>query len=404
MGGSSPSGNTPTVVTVTLASGTDAITAANLNVGTASTNNTIPSSTLYLGASSTLRVGTIGVGAGGRRGEGAVAFAAGLVNPVLTITGASGSASTATLNIGSHDSGHLTDIANDTFDTTLGTLYAQLGTVTIAADHPTSGNNGRGMTINASLQMGAGSLSAGSMIIGTIASGGTAGQLYNISDTGSFTITGGTADVTSITLATNNYTNGVSGGSSTLDAEVTVNGGGHLYANTIQEGTISPVSAGTLNVTSQVNFNSGTIGNLTGGSLNMSVASLVVSGTGEQDAFYISTGQTGAVSSMISGSGAIANVGPGTLILSGTNNTFGGGLYVSNGTVILTNNEAVADGESLTVGNASAFSTIVAADALGSAVQASGVAATSPVPEPGTLALALAAVGSMVVYRRTRRK
>ena len=314
------------------------------------------------------------------------------MNPVLTITGAAGGASTATLNIGDHDSGNLTDIATDTLDTTLGTLYAQLGTVTIGVDTTTRGTT-RGMTINSSLQMGAGALSAGSMTIGVITSGGSTGEVYNIADTGSFTLTGGTADVTAITLATNSYVFGVNGGTGTLDAEVTLNGGAFLYSATIQEGPISAVASGTLNVISQVNLNRGTIGNLSGGSLNVSVPSLVVSGTGDQDAFNISNGQTGAVSSTISGSGAVANVGPGTLILSGTDNTFSGGLYVPDGTVILTNNEAVADGESLIVGNASAFGTLV---------PAAGGGAT-PVPEPGTLMLALAALAGAAVYLRRRK-
>ena len=63
------------------------------------------------------------------------------------------------------------------------------------------------------------------------------------------------------------------------------------------------------------------------------------------------------------------------MTLSGTNNTFSGGLYVPDGTVILTNNEAVADGESLTIGNASAFSTIEPAAAIASAGPASAARA-----------------------------
>ena len=187
----------------------------------------------------------------------------------------------------------------------------------------------------------------------------------------------------------------------TLSGQVTLNNG-NLYATTIQEGPMAVAPSGTLNVTSQINWNGGTIGNLTSGSLTVSIPSIVVSGTGEQDAFYISTGQTGAVNSMISGSGAIANMGPGTLILSGTDNNFTGGLYVANGTVILTNNEAVADGESLTVGNASAFSTIVPAGAIASAAPAS--ASPAPVPEPGTPAILAAMLAGAAIYRRTRRK
>ncbi len=382
---------TATVVTTTLSAGTNAITASVLDVGSNATSNGVPDSKLFLGASNTLAVNTINVGVSNNRPEGTVAFAPGLVNPMLRITGASGGTSTANLNIGQHDSFQLSDTAIDTFNTTPGTLYAQLGTVTIGVERTTKGTN-RGMTFNSSLQMGAGALSAGSMTIGMITAGGTSASPYNFSDSGSFTVAGGTADVTTLTLATNNYVFGVNGGTSTLDAEVTLNGGAYLYAATIQEGPISPVSSGTLNVSSQVNLNRGTIGNLTGGSLNMSVPSLVVSGTGDQDAFLISAGEIGDVSSTISGSGAIASIGPGTLILSGTDNTFTGGLFDSNGTVILTNSKALAAGDSLIVGNVSGFAAPLLVET-----------PAAPVPEPGTLMLALATLASAVVFRRVGR-
>jgi autotransporter-associated beta strand protein len=181
----------------------------------------------------------------------------------------------------------------------------------------------------------------------------------------------------------------------TLSAEVTLNGGAHLFAATIQEGMNSPVSSGTLIVTSQINLNKGTIGNLFGGSLDVNCSTIVVSGTGTQDAFNISNGQTGAVSSLISGGGALANVGPGTLILSGTNNTFTGGLFVPNGTVVLTNNDAVADGSSLIVGNPSYFAP---------AATVPSAAAVSPVPEPATLVLLAAGGLSLLAFRRIGRR
>jgi autotransporter-associated beta strand protein len=75
----------------------------------------------------------------------------------------------------------------------------------------------------------------------------------------------------------------------------------------------------------------------------------------------------------------------GTLTLSGTN-TYTGGTTVEGGELIVTNNEALADGSSLTVGTASMFAPIVPAPVASPAVAA--------VPEPGTLALA--AVGCIV--------
>ncbi len=69
------------------------------------------------------------------------------------------------------------------------------------------------------------------------------------------------------------------------------------------------------------------------------------------------------------------------------NNNYGGVTTVAGGSLILTNNEAVADGSSLIVGNASYFSPLVSDTApagLGGSPQAAAV------PEPGTMGLALA--------------
>ena len=86
----------------------------------------------------------------------------------------------------------------------------------------------------------------------------------------------------------------------------------------------------------------------------------------------------------------------GTLTLCGTN-TYTGGTFVDGGVLVLTNNEAVADGSSLTVGNPSYF---------GAVVPASAASAAPPllVPEPGSLALAAAFAGSAAVARRWRRR
>jgi autotransporter-associated beta strand protein len=88
--------------------------------------------------------------------------------------------------------------------------------------------------------------------------------------------------------------------------------------------------------------------------------------------------------------------GTGRLLLSGTN-TYGGGTCVEAGTLIATNSEALPDGSSLTVGNASLFPSYAPVIAAASA---------SPVPEPATLALLAVTVCAAAVYRsvRLRRK
>jgi fibronectin-binding autotransporter adhesin len=84
----------------------------------------------------------------------------------------------------------------------------------------------------------------------------------------------------------------------------------------------------------------------------------------------------------------------GTLVLSGTD-SYSGGTIVTAGTLIVTSPNAIADGSSLTVGDASQFSPVIPDMA------ASGIT-PSPVPEPSTLALLTAAVCSAAVYHRLR--
>ena len=93
---------------------------------------------------------------------------------------------------------------------------------------------------------------------------------------------------------------------------------------------------------------------------------------------------------------ALMMMGGGTLTLSGTNTYTGGTSIAADGSVlIVTNNEALADGSSLAVGDTSFyFAPLTAAGAQAAAV--------SPVPEPGTLAL-MAAAGGIALLRLRRR-
>ncbi len=79
--------------------------------------------------------------------------------------------------------------------------------------------------------------------------------------------------------------------------------------------------------------------------------------------------------------------GNGELILSGSND-YSGGTDVSGGTLVLANNAALADGSSLTVG----------ADAISIFAGAVVRQAATSVPEPGALALLLAALWSVAIY------
>jgi fibronectin-binding autotransporter adhesin len=95
------------------------------------------------------------------------------------------------------------------------------------------------------------------------------------------------------------------------------------------------------------------------------------------------------------GQTALNLTGPGTLVLSGTN-TYSGGTFVQNGTLIVDSPSALADGSSLTVGQGA--SAIFAPASAGAA--APGLAA---VPEPGALALLVVALSGAALYCRFRR-
>ena len=86
----------------------------------------------------------------------------------------------------------------------------------------------------------------------------------------------------------------------------------------------------------------------------------------------------------------------GMQVLSGTN-TYTGGTFVTDGTLIATNPEALPDGSNLMIGNALAFDPIIPSDAAPSA-------SPPPVPEPGTLGLILALLGGAVTYRASFRR
>jgi autotransporter-associated beta strand protein len=95
----------------------------------------------------------------------------------------------------------------------------------------------------------------------------------------------------------------------------------------------------------------------------------------------------------------ITETGSGTLVLTGTGtftegpNGYAGGEVVAGGTMIVTNPAAVADGSNLTVGNAGAFPAPVVPSS-----------AVSPVPEPGTIALAAAGAMMLLGFGVRRRR
>ena len=347
---------------------------------------------VYLGHANVIIAPTIEVAYNNLRSSmsGTLQFAPGNVNPTLAVYGAGGPGNRAEIDVGFIVASSYDQYATGTFDLVTGVTGTSVLTgyvdQMILGYHNYSNNS---HPASGTFNMGGGTLDANTIIVGDM----SVGTIGTASASGTFSLNGGTVLAGSITLAASSAIAGSSSGTFNLNS-------GLVSASAIASG---PGSAA-------FNWTSGTIANYDpvyglGGdaaesNLSISVPTLTLASTGTHD-FWIDSGYTGSVSSTISGNGAVANVGPGTLILSGTN-TFEGGLNVLDGTVILTDNEAIAEGTSLTVGNASALSAFVAEAAIASAAPASALPA--PVPEPGTPVILAAMLAGAAVYRRMRRK
>jgi autotransporter-associated beta strand protein len=125
---------------------------------------------------------------------------------------------------------------------------------------------------------------------------------------------------------------------------------------------------------------------------------------------------SGDISEETPGTGLLSLDDAGTLILSGSNG-YTGGTVVNAGTLVVENANGIPNGSSLTVGagaaslfagtmypwSAAAGGVVLGGLEVPAAVGGSSAAVPSPVPEPDTLALLLAAVAGAALYRRTGR-
>lgn len=324
-GGTAVGGGNGHFSTLSLSAESNTITAANLSVGNAGASGGVPVSTLNLGRNNTLNTGTISIASSLSRASGVMQFGPAVTGAKsMVIRGATGGSSTANMNVAAGNSFQVSDVDNGTFDVSAGTLDALFGTVTLA--RASTNANTRGTTVNGTFKMGVGTMSANSVILGTVDGTGTGSTeiATALLDIGG----GGTANISNLTFATSSL---AAGNTVTVNSQVNIGGGATLNAATIQRGTVTDI--GTL--TTRINWNDGTIGNLTGGNLTVGGVSLVLGATGSHT-FSIAFGQTGSVSSVISGTGSLTKAGPGNLTLSAVN-TYTGDTYVNDGTFALTN-------------------------------------------------------------------
>ena len=176
---------------------------------------------------------------------------------------------------------------------------------------------------------------------------------------GNTTVGGGTLQIAGGLLSSSNQFVGASGGASLVQSGGTNAAGSLVLAQSAgSSGTydlndgLLVISAGLLQGGGMATFDFG------GGTLGASVSwtsslNMDLTGAGGKSTIDTSGGSIG-LSGNLSGSGGLTKSGSGMLVLSGTNN-YSGGTFVEAGELIATNSEALPDGSSLTVGNASLF-------------------------------------------------
>jgi fibronectin-binding autotransporter adhesin len=168
------------------------------------------------------------------------------------------------------------------------------------------------------------------------------------------------------------------------------------------DGGLLKAGAGMLTLTATNTYQGPTI--VTAGTLSISGSGVLGSsgtysaniGIGSGALFDYDSAATQALSGNISGSGALAVTGSGTLILSGVN-TYGGGTNVLNGTLVVDATTALADGSSLIVGQGASS---LFAPAVGPSLEVSS--SNVAVPEPGTLSLVAAGGLTLLIALRRR--
>ncbi len=224
-----------------------------------------------------------------------------------------------------------------------------------------------------------------------------------VGETSTYTLTGGTLDVPNgTTFACYSGVGSsllISGGLAELlqlkfgaqsndEGNLVLSGSGGLYIGS--GGIINGSTSGAFD-TYNINLNGGTLGAYASwsSSLSMTLGGPVTIDSGSNEI---------TLSGALGGNGGLTTVGAGQLLLSGTNG-YQGGTFVESGTLIAANNEAIADGTSLAVGN---LSSLALFGGVISSQTSSSSPAAAPVPEPAALALLGTGLCAAAATRRIR--
>ncbi len=282
---------------------------------------------LYLGQSTAIKTDCIYLGR--HRGHGYAEFATGLTAPTVSLRNTNGPSSRVRLiRVGSN--------TGTSGTTVIGQMKLSAGNVDILVNDLVVGSGESANTSTYYLgvfgyfMMGGGTLDATNLCICLNTNGG-----YN-DNTSSFTQSSGTVKAQTLTMGRSTAST-VKSGHPVLKATYSMGTDAVLYAQTIAcgIGAFGPSSLRTLNLSNSTLRNYDATTNLlisgvegTGGTLSIVLASATT------NTFYADTDQTITVepTAVISGSGAVAKDGPGTLLLNAVN-TFTGATTVKNGTL-----------------------------------------------------------------------
>ena len=336
----------PTNVTQVTLANSNAITAAQVNLGANGSNVAVfPLSQLDLGTNNAINTGAIVVG--GYRGNALLDFASGLSNPSVTLRDINGLGAVTSLTVGQNSSGGGSSFG--TVDLSAGRVDAAIVTLTVGYE-----STGNTQTAQGAFTMGTGTMNLGSLVIADNTDANTGAVFSN----GTFTQNGGSVIAKTVTLGSNRAT----AGTPTLTG--VYNLGTATSAANLSAAAINLVANRATNAASRatLNWNNGTIstydsssngGNVAGGpaTQSLTISGLsgggaggnsttltlnLVDGPGVTHTFSAANGQSITVAStaLITGSGALTKAGPGMLTLAGAN-SYTGATNVTAGTLLV---------------------------------------------------------------------